>query len=137
MRCKCLISDWASDSESPNYPRIRTYFENMVAINLFHEPSSQESLKRIASDAQLSGLLAAIVGSAIRLLPYGDHGDLEHEPQRRQLEQRTPNSLLNLAFQSSTIARFLERLNGRAILTTLTNPCPIQGISEVWVANRR
>lgn len=48
--------------------RIRTFFDNMVAINIFHEPSFSEKLSKISSLCQLSALLAAIAGYASRFL---------------------------------------------------------------------
>ncbi|KAL6405326.1 hypothetical protein AUP68_11078 [Ilyonectria robusta] len=78
---------------------IRIYFDNMVAINLFHEPSFDENLKSITSIVQLAALLAAIVGYAIRFLPFENQSEVEKELQWATPEQRTPSSFLNEALR--------------------------------------
>lgn len=45
---------------------IRVFFDNMVAINIFHEPSFTEKISNISSLAQLCALLAAMAGYASR-----------------------------------------------------------------------
>ncbi|KAH6999323.1 fungal-specific transcription factor domain-containing protein [Ilyonectria destructans] len=78
---------------------IRIYFENMVAINLFHEPSFDENLKSITSVVQLAALLAAIAGYAIRFLPFENQSEVEKELQWATPEQRTPSAFLNEALR--------------------------------------
>ncbi|CAG7939912.1 unnamed protein product [Penicillium nalgiovense] len=53
-------------SQSAMNQMIRAFFENMVAINIFHEPSFAEKLSKIPSLCQLNALLAAIAGYASR-----------------------------------------------------------------------
>ncbi|KAK2767559.1 hypothetical protein FQN54_003717 [Arachnomyces sp. PD_36] len=60
---------------------IKTYFDNMVAINLFHEPSFSEKLSKISSTTQLSALLAAMLAFAIRFYS-GESGELRCESQQ-------------------------------------------------------
>ncbi|KAJ6114226.1 hypothetical protein N7486_000004 [Penicillium sp. IBT 16267x] len=45
---------------------IETYFDNMVAINLFHEPSFAAKMNKISSPTQILALLAAMLSFAIR-----------------------------------------------------------------------
>lgn len=45
---------------------IRAFFDNMVSINIFHEPSFAEKLSNVCSLSQLCALLAAIAGYASR-----------------------------------------------------------------------
>jgi hypothetical protein len=53
--------------------RITTYFDNMVAINLFHEPRFYEKLSNIASPTQICALLTALRSFAVRF--HSDEGD--------------------------------------------------------------
>ncbi|KAF4464555.1 fungal specific transcription factor [Fusarium albosuccineum] len=86
-------------SEAAMINMIEIYFDNMVAINIFHEPSFQEGLRNIASVVQLSALLAAITGYAIRFLPFENGGQAHKELQLGQIEQKTPDHFINMALQ--------------------------------------
>lgn len=66
---KCLLK--VVESFYANNVRIKAYFDNMVAIDLFHEPSFPEKLSRIASPTQISALLAAMLTFAVRFYPDG------------------------------------------------------------------
>lgn len=55
-----------------NYFRVETYFDNMVAINLFHQPTFFEKIGRISSSTQITALLAAMITFSVRFLPAGD-----------------------------------------------------------------
>ncbi|CAK7219522.1 hypothetical protein SEUCBS140593_003919 [Sporothrix eucalyptigena] len=48
---------------------IEGYFSNMVAINLFHQPSFADKLATVASPVQLFALLTAMMGYAMRFMP--------------------------------------------------------------------
>ncbi|RJE20073.1 hypothetical protein PHISCL_07592 [Aspergillus sclerotialis] len=55
---------------------VSTYFENMVAINLFHEPSFYEKLSTISSSIQICALLTAMRSFAVRFdLEKSDSGN--------------------------------------------------------------
>ncbi|RTE75812.1 hypothetical protein BHE90_009742 [Fusarium euwallaceae] len=86
-------------SESAVMDIVRIYFDNMVAINIFHEPSFQEGLKNISSVVQLSALLAAITGYAIRFLPFENNRQVENEIQWREPEMKVPDYFLNMALK--------------------------------------
>ncbi|KAL1858068.1 hypothetical protein VTK73DRAFT_7965 [Phialemonium thermophilum] len=45
---------------------VQVYFEYMVAINLFHQPSFADKVRRISSPVELCALLAAMMGYAVR-----------------------------------------------------------------------
>ncbi|KAF3764084.1 hypothetical protein M406DRAFT_259842 [Cryphonectria parasitica EP155] len=71
----------------------------MVAINIFHEPSFHEKLKKSPSLAQTSALLAAIAGYAIRFLPLENDSEVEKDMQQVKPEMRTPEFFVNMALQ--------------------------------------
>jgi hypothetical protein len=52
--------------------RIKTYFENMVAISLLHEPKFHEKINKIESASQVHAMLAAMLAYAARFYPTGD-----------------------------------------------------------------
>ncbi|ERT01683.1 hypothetical protein HMPREF1624_02936 [Sporothrix schenckii ATCC 58251] len=58
-------------SESVLHASLQSYFANMVAINLFHQPSFGAKLRAVAaaSPVQLHALLAAMTAYAARFLP--------------------------------------------------------------------
>lgn len=55
---------------------IKAYFDNMVAVNLFHEPSFYEKLRKIRSLSQLCALLAAMAAWSVRFVPKSEEGRL-------------------------------------------------------------
>lgn len=68
------------------------YFDNMTAINLFHEPSFSETLRRITSPTQLSALLAGMITFAIRF--YSDeNGELPQPVSQMNTDQRAVHFL--------------------------------------------
>jgi hypothetical protein len=68
--------------------RIRVFFDNMVAINIFHEPTFAEKLSNIPSLCQLTALLAAIVGYASRFLaPRADISPLDNQQPEHFVER--------------------------------------------------
>ncbi|KAH8901191.1 hypothetical protein GQ53DRAFT_850651 [Thozetella sp. PMI_491] len=69
---------------------IQTYFDNMVAINLFHEPTFLDKLRAITSQAQIGALLAAVVGYAARFYPTEILAAPEPGPHPIQTETPTP-----------------------------------------------
>ncbi|KAF9888932.1 hypothetical protein FE257_008101 [Aspergillus nanangensis] len=50
---------------------IQLFFDNMVAINIFHQPSFAEKLSKISSCLELTALLAAMAGYASRFASLG------------------------------------------------------------------
>ncbi|CBF76215.1 fungal specific transcription factor domain-containing protein [Aspergillus nidulans FGSC A4] len=50
-------------------PSTMIYFDNMMTISLFHQPSFPEKLARITSPTQLAALLAAMFAFAVRFRP--------------------------------------------------------------------
>jgi hypothetical protein len=68
----------------------------MVALTLFHEPSYQEGLKRIKSATQMTALLGAMMGYAIRFLPGENDHLLESDVCG---DGRSAESYLALAFR--------------------------------------
>ncbi|GAD93501.1 hypothetical protein PVAR5_2112 [Paecilomyces variotii No. 5] len=67
--------------EAPEF-LIKTYFDNMVAVNLFHEPSFYEKLRKITSLSEICALLAAMAAWCVRFVPKSEEGrlfDLEME----------------------------------------------------------
>lgn len=61
-----------------NKIRIEIYFDNMVAINLFHQPSFHEKLSRNTSSVEITALLAAMISFAVRFQWSGD-GEIQSE----------------------------------------------------------
>ena len=51
---------------------IETYFDNMVAVNLFHQPSFFDKLGGITSPTQVTALLAAMFAISVRFCPDGN-----------------------------------------------------------------
>lgn len=57
------------DPNQKTLHRLTAYFDNMVAINLFHEPTFSDKLSRISSPALVVALLAAMFTFAVRFRP--------------------------------------------------------------------
>lgn len=79
--------------------RIRVYFDNMVAINLFHELSFPEKLGGITSLSQLCALLAAITGYAARFYPSDVNSTVGDELRFMEANYQRPAHFLGLAFK--------------------------------------
>ncbi|KAL4982333.1 hypothetical protein BDW68DRAFT_182652 [Aspergillus falconensis] len=57
-----------------------TYFDKVMSINLFHQPSFSEKLARITSSTQVAALLAAMLAFAMRFRP--DEADANQRATR-------------------------------------------------------
>ncbi|CAG9955826.1 unnamed protein product [Clonostachys rosea f. rosea IK726] len=77
--------------------KTQIYFRNMVAINLFHEPSFQDKLAAITSMTQICGLLAAMFSFAARF----SSSDLNsaHEREFQPSPTAKADQLLNKALK--------------------------------------
>jgi len=75
-----------------NEIRIEVYFDNMVAINLFHRPGFHEKLSRITSSTEATALLAAMISFAVRFQSSED-GEIQSEKDTH----RRAASFLDLA----------------------------------------
>ncbi|CCT69331.1 uncharacterized protein FFUJ_06847 [Fusarium fujikuroi IMI 58289] len=78
---------------------VRIYFDNMVAINLFHEPTFTQTLHSITSESQLIALLAAICAYSVRFVPFEADPELEQELSWGSTDHKTPTTFLNLSSQ--------------------------------------
>ncbi|OJJ66453.1 hypothetical protein ASPBRDRAFT_49083 [Aspergillus brasiliensis CBS 101740] len=77
---------------------IRIFFDNMVAINLFHEPSFAEKLSNISLLSQLTALLAAITGYASRFCELKPNSLASDTVQSTETSDRQPSYFVDLAF---------------------------------------
>ncbi|KAE8143229.1 fungal-specific transcription factor domain-containing protein [Aspergillus pseudotamarii] len=78
---------------------IRVFFDHMVAINIFHEPSFAEKLSNISSFSQLTALLAAIAGYASRFGALRTNDVASDTVQLVAKSHRQPAYFINLAFK--------------------------------------
>jgi hypothetical protein len=78
---------------------VRIYFDNMVAINIFHEPTFIQALHAITSESHLIALMAAICAYSVRFIPFEADEELEQELSWGRADQRTPTLFLNLSSQ--------------------------------------
>ena len=78
---------------------IRVFFDNMVAINIFHEPSFAEKLSNISSFSQLTALLAAIAGYASRFGALRTNDVDSDAVQLVAKSHRQPAYFIDLAFK--------------------------------------
>ncbi|KAF5253679.1 hypothetical protein FANTH_1370 [Fusarium anthophilum] len=78
---------------------VRIYFDNMVAINLFHEPTFTQTLHSITSESHLVALLAAICAYSVRFVPFEADLELQQELSWGHTDQKTPTTFLNLSSQ--------------------------------------
>ncbi|KAG5756132.1 hypothetical protein H9Q70_001216 [Fusarium xylarioides] len=92
--CQCL-----GLSKQSVEKMVRIYFDNMVAINLFHEPTFTQTLHSITSESHLVALLAAICAYSVRFVPFEADPELEQELAWGHTDQKTPTTFLNLSSQ--------------------------------------
>ncbi|KAH7164971.1 fungal-specific transcription factor domain-containing protein [Fusarium sp. MPI-SDFR-AT-0072] len=92
--CQCL-----GLSKQSVEKMVRIYFDNMVAINLFHEPTFTQTLHSITSESHLVALLAAICAYSVRFVPFEAELELEQELSWGSTGQKTPTLFLNLSSQ--------------------------------------
>jgi hypothetical protein len=78
--------------------RIQAYFDNMVAINLFHEPSFSKKLLEIPSFSQITALLAAMASYASRFLLLDPNSTAGDALRLANMSHPQPAHLNNLAF---------------------------------------
>ncbi|RAQ58999.1 hypothetical protein COH20_007110 [Aspergillus flavus] len=78
---------------------IRVFFDNMVAIDIFHEPSFAEKLSNIPSFCQLTALLAAIAGYATRFGALRTNDGASDAVQLAAKSHRQPAYFIDLAFK--------------------------------------
>ncbi|OQD68780.1 hypothetical protein PENDEC_c031G02206 [Penicillium decumbens] len=78
---------------------IRVFFDNMVAINIFHEPSFAKKLSKISSLPQLTGLLAAIAAYASRFEALGADDLASNTVQLAAMRHQQPAYFIELAFK--------------------------------------
>ncbi|KKA17789.1 hypothetical protein T310_8272, partial [Rasamsonia emersonii CBS 393.64] len=79
---------------------VKIYFDNMVAINLFHEPSFREKVNGIASTAQVHALLAALLAYAARFYPAENSDGTDHAFGDTAETHLQAGYFLNLAFSN-------------------------------------
>ncbi|KAL5363809.1 hypothetical protein BJX96DRAFT_187274 [Aspergillus floccosus] len=77
---------------------IQIFFDNMVAINIFHQPSFAEKLSKISSCSELTALLAAMAGYASRFAAPTINGLGSDTVQPGETHDRPPEYFLDLAF---------------------------------------
>ncbi|KAF5563766.1 fungal specific transcription factor [Fusarium phyllophilum] len=92
--CQCL-----GLSKQSVEKMVRIYFDNMVAINLFHEPTFTQTLHSITSGSHLIALLAAICAYSLRFVPFETDPELEQELLWGSTDQKSPTTFLNLSSQ--------------------------------------
>ncbi|KAJ5464802.1 fungal-specific transcription factor domain-containing protein [Penicillium daleae] len=78
---------------------IRIFFENMVAINIFHEPSFAEKLSNISSLSQLTAILAAIAAYASRFDAPKPTDIARDTAQPTTTSHQQPAYFIDLAFE--------------------------------------
>lgn len=114
-----------------NNTRIETYFDNMVAINLFHQPSFYDKLSRTASPTEVTALLAAMIAFSVRFQSAGNGVETEGNTHRRaahflnlasdysndalkECDDRTPPLCLLQAFILVSHGQLTQGVLGRA-----------------------
>ncbi|KAK5245355.1 hypothetical protein LTS06_009224 [Exophiala xenobiotica] len=78
---------------------INTYFDNMVAINLFHVPTFWEKLQNISSTSQAHALLAAMVAFSARFCTSDTDEGQQHSMSGMAGVRHPPSHFLHLAFK--------------------------------------
>ncbi|KAK6067261.1 2,4-dichlorophenol 6-monooxygenase [Seiridium cupressi] len=77
---------------------IKLFFDNMVAINILHEPTFWERLNGIGSAPQLHALLAAMLAFAARFYPTAVGCYTRADIGNQEVSPLQPAHLLDLAF---------------------------------------
>ncbi|CAI7611339.1 unnamed protein product [Penicillium pancosmium] len=78
---------------------IRIFFENMVAINIFHKPSFAEKLSNISSLTQLTAILAAMAAYASRFDALTTNVIASDTAQLTATSHQKPAYFIDLAFK--------------------------------------